>query len=177
MKACTPSFRVLLSVVGCVALGGCVSESQEQVLRSWNRLSSEVNRRRATNPVKAASVTESLGQPDCTVSGARLSTAVPDRKIRDWMIAESAWMLRGLTPLDPLPDDARKEILDCTFWFYDESKRYAFPAEPASFFGMGTGFHLDWFVVKSNGDVVVSSGRGFRHSPLIPSATSRPTGS
>ncbi len=45
---------------------------------------------------------------------------------------------------------------DATILFYDESHRYARPAEPHSFWGMGAGWKLSWFVVQK--DRVIGAG-------------------
>jgi hypothetical protein len=54
---------------------------------------------------------------------------------------------------------AEAVINDSVFWLYDESARYSFSSQPASFWGMGTGFQVVWFAVYRD-QIVASSGFG-----------------
>jgi hypothetical protein len=162
-----------LLLTGCIFLTGCfgcISRAQKEILQKWYTAYYEVQRERQSKaaPVPANLLVAKIGEPDYVVKGSEFAVVFPDPKVRHFLITLSALDLAGLTIEQEPPQSAIEAITQASVWFYDEAARYPMPAQPDSFWGMGTGFQVIWFVVNGKGDVIAQEAGGFA-TPIAPS--------
>jgi hypothetical protein len=133
--------------------GGCVSETHKAKLDVWHYAHAEAS---GGHYGSRERLLQQLGPPDMEVSGDRWCCVVPDDSIRN--------LVDNMTR----PMEARASLAspDAMIMFYDESNRYARPAYPHSFWGMGTGRQLKWFLVQ-NGRVIGSGAAPALEPPLL----------
>lgn len=147
-----------------ISLGGCVSTEQKQAVLAWCDASELVDDLRlefGVRQIHPDSLLRRIGEPDRRVPAKSLGNVLPG----EWGIAELDFAIRmrqrQLQHLGMDSSIAGEEVRKSIFWLYDESARYAHQSQPASFFGMGTGFQLIWFAVdKDEQNVLVTGGFG-----------------
>jgi hypothetical protein len=164
---------LLIGLGGFVVLTGlcgCVSSAQKDMVQKWFATYYLVERDREARvaPVPADVLPAKIGEPDYIVKGSALAAVVPNEKFRHSIVTLSALNLAGLTVENEPPQSAVDRIMGLSLWFYDEAARYPLPSEPASFWGMGTGFQVIWFVVSDEREVVAQGSTGSA-VPIAPS--------
>jgi hypothetical protein len=166
--------------VGCITLAasaGCISSAQKETVDKWSAAYFQVERERggklefgvrsASHIVPASFVLAKIGKPDYVVLGSQLERIIPNGTIRDAIIKRSSLDFAGLTMMSQPPQSATDSIMGSSLWFYDEAARYRWPSQPASFWGMGTGYQVLWFVVDSKNEIIAQGARGYAE-PIAP---------
>jgi len=158
------------SLVWC---GGCAGPEQKAVVKAWFDACFYVEKEEKAQGgcVPSSLLLSKIGPPDYVIRGGDLAEVIPNSNHRETVIRLAASSLERVT-------ESRKDmrtsgwgvgiVAAATFWFYDEAARYWLPSQPASFWGMGTGYQVVWFVVNDNNEIVAQGGWGFV-KPISPS--------
>jgi len=147
---------IVFGLTGC-----CPSGRQGREVLTWSDTSRLIDDLRGEFDVRVVSpdsVLRRIGPPDRRVPPELLGNVLPGR----WgaIVTDDAVKMHRyhLQHLGMEASHAEEEVRNSTFWLYDESARYWRASQPASFFGMGTGFQLIWFAVDKNQHNVLASG-------------------
>ena len=159
------NFAGLFPLLACLCVGtSCISPEQKRVVLSWYDTSEAALKFQEPSPtgnMTSAEVEKRIGKPDQRVPAALLSTVLPGRWGNDEANEAIEQRSRQLVHSGRDPSPATQEVGISEFWLYDESARYKSPSQPDSFWGMGTGFQVVWFVVYKD-QVIASGGLGLR---------------
>lgn len=146
-----------------VSLVGCVSREQKETLNTWyeaSKLVYDLQWEFGVMNIPSKSVLQRIGQPDRRVEARMLIKVLhpqwAESLLRDAIEDRHDMLLHlGKSVLN-----VEEEIMRSTFWFYEEGARWKYRAHPYSFWGMGTGFEVVWFIVSKEGWVLQARGIG-----------------